>query len=94
MTRSVRLSEDGKTLTINIDGEATDYALERLDPDTEVANPAFNLKKSDGEVYHVWKDAWGIHCTCASYEFSKSARKHCKHTDGMIALKLLTRKSE
>lgn len=96
VTGSARLSEDGKTLTITTQPKrrkkplVVTYTVERLDPDPEVANPAFRLLKEDGEFYDVHVDEWGPMCSCPHATFrGANSKVPCKHVLALQAVRLI-----
>ena len=83
--RFLRLSADGKRLSI-IRGKRVDsYVVERLDPHPMCGRLAWRLTKMvDGRssnVYDVILTQWGVQCDCRGFlRWGK-----CKHVDSLFA---------
>ena len=75
------------TLTIN---EAA-YAVKPVPCDPTAALKCYELRKADGERYHVSRHAHGIECTCPDFIFRRDGltAEPCKHGAALIALGLL-----
>lgn len=75
------------TLTIN----GTRYALKPVPCDRQAARQCFELRKSDGTVYHVSRHDHGAECTCADFAFNRDGidPMGCKHVRSLVALGIL-----
>lgn len=88
--RTCRLSQGKKTLTITQGKKVTQYQIENLFPDADLADPAFRLVKNDGKEYTVHVDKWGCHCDCPDAHWRKDKRgEFCKHLSAMAAVGLI-----
>ena len=68
----------------------THYEVTKIETDTRVADPAFELVKEDGEVYHVAMDEYGYTCSCPHYVFrGHQSQVPCKHCLAMAAVGLI-----
>lgn len=67
------------------------YHLLFLDPQKEVADPAWRLTKTDGTSYDVALTTQGAHCSCPDYIYCREHRdpKGCKHVAAMRSVGLL-----
>lgn len=70
----------------------TDYHVSRIDSHPNVADPAFELVKEDGEVYHVAMDEFGYTCSCPHYVYrGHNSEIPCKHCMALVAVGLIPR---
>ncbi len=66
------------------------YKVANLNPDPQVAYPAFRLTKADGEFYDVHVNEYGPACSCAHATFRGANSKiPCKHCLAMSAVGLI-----
>lgn len=79
MSRTAKLSEDKKTLTLTQSDHVEVYAVEDTHPDPGVAQKAFRLKNSQYRTYDCWLDEWGQHCDCGAFLFRNVNNDPCKH---------------
>lgn len=94
MRRSAKLSPDGTTLSISVDGTATEYLIEPLDPDPAIGHPALRLLKigsgSEFAVYDLIRTRHGWTCSCGDFTFRhQNDGKLCKHLGAVLAVRLL-----
>ena len=79
-------------LTISVSGKPeTVYTLHWLDPNPEVAYPAWRLTKADGTSYDVALLPHGAECTCEDFIWCRANKdpKGCKHCAALRAVGLL-----
>ena len=78
-------------LTLTINGTA--YAVKPMPSDPAAALKCYELRKMDGERYHVSSHGHGIECTCPDWIFHRDGRDPagCKHVRSLVACGLLDR---
>lgn len=66
------------------------YLMKYLAPEKELANPAWRLRKEDGDVIDVAMTPHGLTCTCADFNYRRQyEEKKCKHCCAISAVGLM-----
>ncbi|SIN69270.1 SWIM zinc finger [Singulisphaera sp. GP187] len=67
---------------------ATAYEIVPIKVEAEVVRQCFELRKPDGEVWHVSQHDHGTQCTCADFEFNRNYLDPlgCKHIRALTAM--------